>query len=88
MSPSYVQPPLHAIDLQPTPIAVVAEEVRAALLPRLVILTDATRKEHRIAGFLRLRASGGIIDAARRIPAGTVVWWQGQRMQLERVEGQ
>lgn len=72
--------------LQPTSIAIVAEEVRAALLPRLVILADATGKEHRISGFLRLRASGGIIDSARRIPAGTMVWWQGQRMRLVRVE--
>lgn len=74
-------------DLQPTSIAVVAEEVRAALLPRVVILADDTGQEHRIAGFLRLRASGGLIHAACQIPAGTAVWWQGKRMRLVRTEG-
>ena len=59
-----------------------AHRYATAMLPA-VRITAADGREHRVAGFLRLRASGGIIDAARRIPAGTTVWWQGQRMRVD-----
>lgn len=79
----------HSIDQthEPVSLAVVCDEIHAALMPRAVaVLADVFGREIRLAGFTRVRAEGGVIDRIHRLQAGSMVLWNNRQHRLDRVE--